>query len=108
LSVQVFHIRRKPEGLWVIAEKETHPAVNLVKLNSRRIARRKQDADLVGGLDVNLFGREQIVDQNVTWRSVVGRLDAVGHGDGHVENGVVLFVVEAEALPDGDLRDKTF
>ncbi|MBE3046977.1 hypothetical protein IMZ48_31505 [Candidatus Bathyarchaeota archaeon] len=64
---------------------------------------REQDADAVGGRGVNVLGRQHLVVQPVAVGPVVVFLDAVRDGDGEVEDGIVVLVVEAEVLPDGDL-----
>lgn len=67
------------------------------------VAGREQDAHGVGGRGVDLLGRQQRVVERVAVGAAGARLDAVGDGDGHIEDGVVVVAVELEVLADGDL-----
>lgn len=73
------------------------------RLYLRAVPWRKQDPDVVGGRGVDVLGRHHVVVQAVAVRSVVVVVDAIRDSDGQVEDGVVVFIVEAEVLPDRDL-----
>ena len=71
--------------------------------NNGGIPRRKHDGQVVGAHDIDLLGREHRVGNGIAGRTGDTGGDAVGDGDGDVEDGVVVLAVETEVLADGDL-----
>ena len=69
----------------------------------RRASRRKQHTDGIRGHGIDLLGREQWIADIIAGRAEDIRIYTIRHGDGQVEDGIVVHTVQAEVLADGDL-----
>jgi hypothetical protein len=78
---------------------------SIIVVHLGRVVRRKEDPDLVCARGIDLVWGQELVGEVVAGGAGVVVFDAVGDGDGEVEDGVVVGVVDAEVLTDGDLGD---
>jgi hypothetical protein len=88
--------------------KQAHPSLQTgrtfnTRLDNSRIPRRKHSRHAEVGRLTDFLGSEKGIVQGVARRPVVASRDAVGDRDGQVKDGVVVLIVEAEGLADGDL-----